>query len=91
MVITSVEIEEILDKLGIAFNDLQSCDIDQLNEAEDTSVLVVPPGGGSGGYAEHVLRYAAKELVLHYYMHVKRSYGILDILRLKWWRFLGDS
>jgi len=62
MVITSVEIEEILDKLGIAFNDLQSCDIDQLNEAEDTSVLVVPPGGGSGGYAEHVLRYAAKEL-----------------------------
>ena len=64
MVITSVEVEEMLDQMGIAFNDLKSGHIDPLSEAEDTSVLVVPPGGGSGGYAEHVLRYAAKELVL---------------------------
>jgi len=62
MVITSVEVEEMLDQMGIAFNDLKSGHIDPLSEAEDTSVLVVPPGGGSGGYAEHVLRYAAKEL-----------------------------
>lgn len=66
MVITSVEIEEILNQLGIAFNDLQSGLIDPLSEVEDTSSLVVPPGGGSGGFAEHVLRYAAKELVLFY-------------------------
>ena len=63
MVITPVEIEEMLEQLSINFSELELCPIDGFSDAEDTSEMVVAPGSGSGGYAEHVLRYAAKELV----------------------------
>jgi len=62
MVITPVEIEEMLEQLSINFSELELCPIDGFSDAEDTSEMVVAPGSGSGGYAEHVLRYAAKEL-----------------------------
>ena len=60
-VITPVEIEQILEELTVDFNDLGSSPIDSLNGTEDP-VWSIPTGSGSGGYAEHVLRYAAKEL-----------------------------
>lgn len=60
-VITPVEIEQILEELAIDFNDLGSSKIDSLSGTED-SAWSIPSGSGSGGYAEHVLRYAAKEL-----------------------------
>lgn len=60
-VITPVEIEQILEELSLNFMDLGSSHIEVLYGAEDSSWRV-PSGSGSGGYAEHVLRYAAKEL-----------------------------
>lgn len=60
-VITPVEIEQILEELAIEFVDLGSSQIDSLNGVADTA-WSVPSGSGSGGYAEHVLRFAAKEL-----------------------------
>nr|CAG4650940.1 EOG090X05AC [Simocephalus serrulatus] len=60
-VITPVEIEQILEELSLDFIDLSSSQIDSLCGAENT-LWSVPSGSGSGGYAEHILRYAAKEL-----------------------------
>ena len=62
MVITPVEIEQILEQLNIPFGNLDSSNIDSLMVDEMEPQWTVPPGSGSGGYAEHVLRYAAKEL-----------------------------
>lgn len=61
LVITPVEIEQILEELEIEFTELGSSPIDSLIGTQISS-WNVPPGSGSGGYAEHVLRYAAKEL-----------------------------
>lgn len=61
LVITPVEIEQILEELEIEFTELGSSPIDSLIGTKISS-WNVPPGSGSGGYAEHVLRYAAKEL-----------------------------
>lgn len=60
-VITPVEIEQILQELAIDFNDLSSSSVDTFNDSLDYT-WCVPTGSGSGGYAENVLRYAAKEL-----------------------------
>nr|CAG4634758.1 EOG090X05AC [Alona affinis] len=63
MVITPVEIEQILTQLEINFSDLSSASIDSLiDEKIAKTEWTIPPGSGSGGYAEHVLRYAVKEL-----------------------------
>nr|CAG4641660.1 EOG090X05AC [Eurycercus lamellatus] len=61
MVITPVEIEQMLEELNIEFSNLESSSIDSLNGSMEPE-WTVPPGSGSGGYAEHVMRYAAKEL-----------------------------
>nr|CAG4650122.1 EOG090X05AC [Sida crystallina] len=62
MVITPVEIEQMMDDLGINFVDLDLAPIDAISEGREEFEMVTGPGSGSGGYAEHVLRYAAKEL-----------------------------
>ena len=62
-VITPVEIEQILDQLSIDFVNLNQSDVDSLLPgAEFDSEWSIPAGSGSGGFADHVLRYAAKEL-----------------------------
>lgn len=60
-VITPVEIEQILEELDVEFTDLDSSHVDHLSKAE-IPTWNIPSGSGSGGYAEHVLRFAAKEL-----------------------------
>lgn len=61
MVITPVEIEQLFEQLNIDFVNLGSSHVDSLRGGSELD-WTVPAGSGSGGYAEHVLRYAAKEL-----------------------------
>nr|CAG4643177.1 EOG090X05AC [Ilyocryptus agilis] len=61
MVITPIEIEQLLEQVKVDFVDLEASHVDSLNGASEQEWLI-PAGSGSGGYAEHVLRYAAKEL-----------------------------
>nr|CAG4649296.1 EOG090X05AC [Scapholeberis mucronata] len=61
-VITPVEIEQILDELEIDFMSLESSHVDPLVVGAESNTWTVPSGSGSGGFAEHVFRYAAKEL-----------------------------
>ena len=60
-VITPMEIEQILEELNVEFNDLGISHVDPLSSA-DIPTWNVPAGSGSGGYAEHVLRFASREL-----------------------------
>lgn len=62
MVITPVEIEQMMEDLGISFVDLPISPMDSLLDQTESNILPSVTGSGSGGYAEHVLRFAAKEL-----------------------------
>lgn len=61
VVITPVEIEQILEEANINFADIELSEVDCLF-ANGEPEWTIPPGSGSGGYAEHVYRFAAKEL-----------------------------
>jgi len=63
MVITPVEIEEVFEQLNIRFSDLGASEIDSLDyDADIDNEWTVPKGSGSGGYADYIFRFAAKEL-----------------------------
>ncbi|ELT92002.1 hypothetical protein CAPTEDRAFT_150962 [Capitella teleta] len=61
-VISTGEVEQMLLKENVALNDLDSTSLDSIFGNSDEGVLASHQGGGSGGYLEHVMRYAAKEL-----------------------------
>lgn len=61
MVLTPVELEQMLDEISMNFSDIEPAHVDKLTESVDSDWLV-PAGSGSGGYAEHVFRYAVREL-----------------------------
>jgi len=62
MVITPVEIENVMEDLCIQFNELQEATIDTLAEFQEKRKVASVKGSGSGGYANHILQYSAKEL-----------------------------
>lgn len=61
MVITPVEIEQMLQELQIQFADLPSAPVDPLLD-HVAREMITTPGSGSGGYAQHVFQSAAKQL-----------------------------
>ncbi|XP_077980347.1 cytosolic Fe-S cluster assembly factor narfl-like [Glandiceps talaboti] len=64
-VITSGEIEVMLQKEGISLADVESHDLDSVFTSLSGGQIVSHSGTGSGGYIEYVLKYAAKELYGH--------------------------
>jgi iron only hydrogenase large subunit-like protein len=62
MVITPVEIENVMEDLCIQFNELQEATIDTLAEFQEKRKVASVKGSGSGGFAYHILQYSAKEL-----------------------------
>ena len=52
----------MLDKEGLTLTDVQPQDIDVMFPVSSDGDLVNHVGGGSGGYLEHIFRYAAREL-----------------------------
>ncbi|XP_019646366.1 PREDICTED: cytosolic Fe-S cluster assembly factor narfl-like isoform X1 [Branchiostoma belcheri] len=61
-VITSGEVEAMLEKEGISLVDVTPADLDTLFSSTPGAELLSHSGGGSGGYLEHIFRYAAREL-----------------------------
>ncbi|XP_046569691.1 LOW QUALITY PROTEIN: cytosolic Fe-S cluster assembly factor narfl-like [Haliotis rubra] len=62
-VITSGEVEKMLEKEGVALSDVEGQSIDTLlSNSLGEDELASHPGGGSGGYLEMVVRHAAREL-----------------------------
>ncbi|XP_075686699.1 cytosolic iron-sulfur assembly component 3 [Rhinoderma darwinii] len=61
-VITTGEVMRILEQEGISLPDVNPCPLDtQFSSAVDNEPLG-HEGGGSGGYLEHIFKYAAQEL-----------------------------
>lgn len=61
MVLTPVELEQMLEEISMNFADLEPSHVDKLTESVDTE-WIIPTGSGSGGYAEHIFRYTVREL-----------------------------
>ena len=62
-VLTSMELEKMLEERGVSLNDVPSGSLDmQFSSVDCEGTMLSHHGGGSGGFAEHVLYYAAKEL-----------------------------
>ncbi|KAK6171300.1 hypothetical protein SNE40_019518 [Patella caerulea] len=61
-VITSGEVEKMLEKEGINLADVSEMSLDTILSNVFGEELVGHDGGGSGGYLEHIIKYAAKEL-----------------------------
>eukprot|EP00058_Branchiostoma_floridae_P010022 XP_002595510.1 hypothetical protein BRAFLDRAFT_118961 [Branchiostoma floridae] len=61
-VITSGEVEAMLEKEGISLVDVTPADLDTMFSSMSGAELLSHSGGGSGGYLEHIFRYAAREL-----------------------------
>ncbi|XP_070579803.1 cytosolic Fe-S cluster assembly factor narfl-like [Ptychodera flava] len=67
-VITSGEVDVMLEKEGVSLADVESHDLDSVLCSVSGNELVSHTGSGSGGYLEYILKYAAKEL---YGQHVE--------------------
>ncbi|KAM6155541.1 cytosolic iron-sulfur assembly component 3 isoform 2-T2 [Rhynchocyon petersi] len=61
-VITTGEVFKLLEEEGVSFPDLELAPLDVLSNCASTEEPTSHEGGGSGGYLEHVFRYAAREL-----------------------------
>lgn len=64
-VITGIELEQMLQAEGLSLNSMEKAGYSEpWSKANTTSLPVLKRhiGSGSGGYADHILRYAAKEL-----------------------------
>lgn len=59
-VITSVEVEQMLDKHGLELSQVESRDVEASGVADGN--IVGHEGSGSGGFAVHIFKYAAKML-----------------------------
>ncbi|KAK2144898.1 hypothetical protein LSH36_721g01043 [Paralvinella palmiformis] len=62
LVITSAEVEQMLEKESLSLSSIEERPLDNLLKDGSEPALIHHSGGGSGGYLEHVLRYAAKQL-----------------------------
>lgn len=62
-VVTSLEIEEMLDKAGVKLSEIASDSIDDISMFEPmTSPIMVNSGSGSGGYSDHIFKFAAQQI-----------------------------
>ncbi|XP_071813474.1 cytosolic Fe-S cluster assembly factor narfl-like [Apostichopus japonicus] len=61
-VITSGEVEIMLQKEGYHLSDIADQELDSFFPSHDDNSLFSHDGGGSGGYAEYVLKYSARKL-----------------------------
>ncbi|XP_014668400.1 PREDICTED: cytosolic Fe-S cluster assembly factor narfl-like isoform X2 [Priapulus caudatus] len=61
-VLSTGEVDAMSQQEQIKLNDVESVELDNWFNCLDGADLVSHDGGGSGGYLEHVIRYAAKEL-----------------------------
>lgn len=63
-VITSAEVEKMLEKEGTSLSSVEDCPLESITPGSDPDHLVYThAGGGSGGYLEHVAKYAASVLL----------------------------
>ena len=62
-VLTSMELEKMFEEKGIMFNTVPPAELDiEFSSVDASGNFLSHGGGGSGGYAEHILQYAAKEI-----------------------------
>ncbi|XP_065060871.1 cytosolic iron-sulfur assembly component 3-like [Rhopilema esculentum] len=62
-VLTSMELEKMFEEKGIMFNTVPPAELDiEFSSVDASGNFLSHSGGGSGGYAEHILQYAAKEI-----------------------------
>nr|CAH7734396.1 unnamed protein product [Callosobruchus chinensis] len=61
-VITAIELQQMLQGEGISLTDVPAGQFSQPWRDEGAGEVMVSLGSGSGGYADHIFRYAAKEL-----------------------------
>lgn len=62
-VVTSLEIEEMLDKAGVKLSEIASDSIDDICKFQPMAdPLMVNSGSGSGGYSDHIFKFAAKQI-----------------------------
>ena len=62
-VLTSMELEKMFEEKGIMFNNVPPAELDiEFSSVDASGNFLSHGGGGSGGYAEHILQYAAKEI-----------------------------
>lgn len=62
-VLTSMELEKMLEDKEISLNDVPNGSLDmQFSNVDNEGNMLSHHGGGSGGYAEHILHYAAREV-----------------------------
>ncbi|XP_072167702.1 cytosolic Fe-S cluster assembly factor narfl-like [Diadema setosum] len=61
-VITTGEVDAMLDKEQVILSDIEPQEYPSVLPVTPSGSIVSHAGGGSGGYLEHILRYAAREL-----------------------------
>uniref|UniRef100_A0A8D0GGU0 Cytosolic iron-sulfur assembly component 3 n=1 Tax=Sphenodon punctatus TaxID=8508 RepID=A0A8D0GGU0_SPHPU len=61
-VITTGEVLRLLEQEGVALSDVAPAPLDTMFSSVSEEELLSHSGGGSGGYLEHIYKYAAKEL-----------------------------
>ncbi|NXM78082.1 NARFL factor, partial [Serilophus lunatus] len=61
-VITTGEVLKLLEQEGVSLADVDPTPLDAMLSSAAAEELSTHPGGGSGGYLEHIYRHAAKEL-----------------------------
>ncbi|NWV22886.1 NARFL factor, partial [Origma solitaria] len=61
-VITTGEVLKLLEQEGVSLSDVDPAPLDTMLSSAAAEELSTHPGGGSGGYLEHIYRHAAKEL-----------------------------
>ncbi|XP_062999172.1 cytosolic iron-sulfur assembly component 3 [Elgaria multicarinata webbii] len=61
-VITTGEVLKLLDQEGLSLSEVAPAPLDGMFNSLSEEQLVGHSGGGSGGYLEHIYKYAAKEL-----------------------------
>ncbi|CAL1541927.1 unnamed protein product [Lymnaea stagnalis] len=62
-VITSGEVEKMLEKEGISLADVDEVNVESIVNGSNDDPLCSHRGGGSGGYLEHVARFAAATIL----------------------------
>ncbi|XP_066833865.1 cytosolic iron-sulfur assembly component 3 isoform X1 [Anser cygnoides] len=61
-VITTGEVLKLLEQEGVSLSDVDPAPLDTMFSSAAEEELTSHSGGGSGGYLEHIYKYAAKEL-----------------------------
>ncbi|KYO30827.1 cytosolic iron-sulfur assembly component 3 [Alligator mississippiensis] len=61
-VITTGEVLKLLEQEGVSLSDVSAAPLDAMFSSTAEEELLGHSGGGSGGYLEHIYRYAAKDL-----------------------------